>query len=184
MKTKCDLFASPVVPWRDENDFFHWVSTHVESNHLYIYDKTPEYTGLKYTDLEENKSIGDCSWKFRYLISTRHVIKKIKTRQGTHFSIAKSTIKFENPIELHFGKQNKNLSKVQKFFDEYEQCYKFLWLTFCIFNFESNLLPHPLDSWISHKETYEGSILSVKFYDVAKLYWNTWNWSWSLIFRI
>lgn len=80
MKIKCDLFVFSVVFWRDENDFFYWVSIYVEFNYFYIYDKIFEYIGLKYIDLEENKSIGDCLWKFRYLILIRYVIKKIKIR--------------------------------------------------------------------------------------------------------
>lgn len=95
--TKCGLFDSMVVPYRDVNYYF-LLSQHTcrLCNHSYIYDKISEYIRLEYTDLEENKSIGDCSRKRRYMTSVRHVIK-LKTGQDAHFSIANSNIKFEGP---------------------------------------------------------------------------------------
>lgn len=95
--TKCGLFDSMVVPYRDVNYYF-LLSQHTcrPCNHSYIYDKISEYIHLEYTDLEENKSIGDCSRKRRYMTSVRHVIK-FKTGQDAHFSIANSNIKFEGP---------------------------------------------------------------------------------------
>lgn len=46
--------------------------SHIDYNYSYTYDKIPEYIGLKYADLEENKNISDCSRKFRYITSIRH----------------------------------------------------------------------------------------------------------------